>query len=266
MSLFDGIILGIVQGLTEFFPISSSAHLVIVPWILDIKAPSIFFYVLLHLGTILAMFVFWFKRIRAIFIKTMLHLAKGKIKMPEDADTRIGILIIIGSIPTGILGFLGKELFESVFELIKAIIICLFINSIILFLTRFTREKREDIGIKDALIIGLFQGIAILPGISRSGACISGALFLGLKRGLAFEFAFLLSIPAVLFAFILKLKDALGVGEAIFSLPYILAFIFSFIIGLFSLAFLSSIVRREKVYLFSYYCVFLGIIILCLPK
>lgn len=265
MSIFDSIILGIIQGLTEFFPISSSAHLVIVPNLLNIKTQTLFFDVFLHLGTLIAIFLFWFKRIKAIFIKTILFLLKGKIRLPEEPDERIGILILIGSIPTGILGLLCKDLFETVFELVWVITICLFINSAILFLTRFTREKKEinNIRIRDALIIGLFQGIAILPGISRSGACISGALFMGLKRELAFEFAFLLSIPAILFAFILKLKDALDASEAIFSFPYILAFFLSFIVGFLALAFLSSIVRNGKIHLFSYYCFLLGIIMLC---
>lgn len=269
MPLFDGIILGILQGLTEFFPISSSGHLVIVPWMLNMSSPSIFFDVFVHLGTILAIFVFWFKRIKAIFIKTIMFLAKGKIKIPEDPDSKIGMFIIIGSISTGILGFLGKDFFETVFGLIKVITICLFINSIMLFLTRFTHEKREikDMGIKDALIIGLFQGIAILPGVSRSGACISGALFMGLKRDLAFEFAFLLSIPTILFAFILKLKDALEIKEAIFSPSYLSGFGLSFIVGLLTLASLSFIVRRGRIYLFSYYSFMLGLIMLCyLPR
>ncbi|MEW6679979.1 MAG: undecaprenyl-diphosphate phosphatase, partial [bacterium] len=201
----DSIILGIVQGLTEFFPISSSAHLVIIPSLLKIPFPSIFFDVCLHLGTLFAVIIFWFSKIKNITISLF--------KLKRDDDARLGLLIIVAMIPSGVIGALFKDPLEKLFESPIRVAFLLLVTGVLLFLTRFFKEKKEKINLFDALIIGLFQGLAIAPGISRSGSCISSGLFLGLKRELAFDFAFLLSIPAILAAFILKLKDSLEKKE-----------------------------------------------------
>ncbi|MEW6102524.1 MAG: undecaprenyl-diphosphatase UppP [bacterium] len=256
MTFFDSIILGILQGLTEFFPISSSAHLVIVPHLLKIGNPSIFFDVCLHLGTLFAVIVFWFSKIRNITISLF--------KLKRDDDARLGLLIIVAMIPTGVIGILFKDILEKLFESPIRVAFLLLITGILLFLTRFSKERKENMTILDALIIGLFQGLAIAPGISRSGSCISSGLFIGLKREKAFDFAFLLSIPAVLAAFILKLKDSLENKEAIFILPYLSGTIIAFTVGLLSLFFLSRIVRRGKIHYFAYYCWATSIFTICL--
>ncbi|MEW6006816.1 MAG: undecaprenyl-diphosphate phosphatase [bacterium] len=255
MSLFNSIILGIVQGLTEFFPISSSAHSVIIPYLLKINPPSIFFDVCLHLGTLFAIIIFYFSRIK--------NITQSIFKLKRDEDAKLGFLIVIGTIPTGVIGALFKDTLEKLFESPIRVAFLLLITGVLLFLTRFFKERKEKMSVLDALIIGLFQGLAIAPGISRSGSCISSGLFLGLKRELAFDFAFLLSIPAILAAFILKLKDSLENKEAIFVLPYLSGTIIAFIIGLISLFFLSKIVRKGKIHYFAYYCWLLGILILC---
>lgn len=256
MHIFDAIILGIIQGLTEFFPISSSALLVIVPVLLKIPPPSIFFDVCLHLGTLFAVIVFWFKRISKITISLF--------TLKKNNDARIGIFIIIATIPTAIIAILFKEPLERLFESPLRVSLLLFITGILLFATRFFKEKKEDLNVLEALIIGLFQGIAIAPGISRSGSCISAGLFLGLKRECAFDFAFLLSIPAILGAFVLKLKDTLENKEAIFILPFAAGTIVATIVGFISLFFLSNIVRKGKIYYFAYCCWFLSILMVWL--
>ncbi len=258
MSIFDSIILGVVQGITEFFPISSSAHLVIVPHLLKMPPPSIFFDICLHLGTLFAIIVFWFSKIKNITISLC--------KLKRDEDAKFGFLIIVGTIPTVIIGILFKDTIEKLFESPIRVAFLLLITGVLLFLTRFSKERKEKISVLDASIIGTFQGIAIAPGISRSGSCISSGLFLGLKRELAFDFAFLLSIPAILAAFILKLKDALETKEAIFVFPYLAGTITSFIVGLISLFFLSNIVRKGKICYFAYYCWLFGILMICLSN
>jgi len=253
---FESTILGIVQGLTEFLPISSSAHLVIIPYLLKIPPPSIFFDTCLHLGTLFAIIAFWFSRIKRI---------TGSIfTFKMDEDLKLGFLIIIGTIPTAIIAALFKNRLEELFKSPKSIAFLLIITGVLLFLTRFSKEKKEKIGILDALIIGVFQGIAISPGISRSGSCISSALFLGIKREPAFDFAFLLGIPAILSAFILKLKDALEKKEAFFVLPFSIGTIVAFIIGLISLFFLSKIMKKGEIHYFSYYCWLFGILMICI--
>ncbi|HAW49590.1 TPA: undecaprenyl-diphosphatase UppP [bacterium] len=251
MNFFDAIILGIVQGLTEFLPISSSAHLVITPALLNIPFPSIFFDVVIHLGTLFAVIVFWFRRIKNITISIF--------RFEKNDDARLGFLIIIGTIPTVIIGFLFKDILDRLFESPIEVACFLLITGVLLFLTRFTKERKERMNILDAIIIGIFQGFAVVPGISRSGACISAGLFLGLKRKFAFDFAFLLSIPAIFAAFTLELKEVLEGKEPVFLFPYIAGFIVSFIVGLICLSLLARIVRKGKIHYFAYYCFLFGL-------
>ncbi len=256
--LFQVIILGIVQGLTEFFPISSSAHLVILQHLFGIKRDVILLDVVLHAGTLLAIiFVFW-KEILTI-IKEIPFLFKKE--GMEREGSRLFYLILAGTIPTLLMGALYKKEIESAFLSPKLAGSLLLFTASILFLTKFTREKSE-IKIVHAIIIGVFQGLALLPGISRSGATIASALALGWKREYAFKFSFLLSIPAVVGANILELLD---LKMRIINQWNLLAgFISSFVLGYLSLNILSPIVRKGKFHLFSIYCLIAGLGILIL--
>ena len=235
------ILLGIVQGITEFFPVSSSGHLVIAQKLLGMRGEEVGISVILHLGTCLALIVFFFNDI---------------LKLWRNKKT-LWLALVVTFI-TGVIGIGGKDFFESLFSSAEVVALTLLITGTILILTkRFSNGKREKIGIKDALILGLTQGAAIVPGISRSGITISTLLFRGINPGVSFNFSFLASIPAVLGAALLEAKEINLVlkGDA---KSLVAGFIFSFLTGLLALTLLKKILQRAKFHYFGYYCIVLA--------
>ena len=242
-------ILGIIQGITEFLPVSSSGHLVIIQKFIGITEEAIVISVVLHLGTSLALIIFFFKDI--------LNLLR---------NMRLLSYIIIVTLVTGIIGISGKGFFEKLFNSPRAVAIALIFTGIILVLTKkFMEKKRSTLNIKDALILGLTQGLAIVPGISRSGITISTLLFRGLDREISFRFSFLASIPAVLGAAILEAKD-ISLTCNIAPRNLILGFIFSLLTGLLSLKIFKIILGKAKLYYFGYYCIIIAVITLWFIK
>lgn len=243
------IILGIVQGLTEFLPVSSSAHLVIMQNILGVKGEELAVTVILHLGTALAVVLFFFRDILKAFrsLKTLL-------------------LITIVTALTGAIGLTGKDFFETLFSSAKAVSIPLAVTGIILVLTsKFKDAARNSLSIKDAVILGIAQAIAIIPGISRSGITVSTLLFRRIDRETCFRFSFLASIPAILGASLLEARKIDFAFKAnAFNL--IIGSIFSFFTGLVSLWVLKLVIRRAKLYYFGYYCIVASIVSLFLIK
>ncbi len=227
------IIMGIFQGITEFLPVSSSGHLVVLKYLLNFEEKGIALEVFLHFGTLLSIIVFFNKRI--------LNYLK-----PRNL-----LFIVIGTIPAGLLGILFKDYVEKAFNSIFFVIPAFILTGIYLFIseTRY-KERKNELRIKDALLIGLAQGFALLPGISRSGWTTSTGLLSGLSRQLAFEFSFILSIPALTGAFILELKDINNIGNI---LPLITGTIFSFLSGLIALYVFSKVIQLKKLRFFSYY-------------
>ncbi|MFH1269760.1 MAG: undecaprenyl-diphosphate phosphatase [Candidatus Omnitrophota bacterium] len=239
------IILGIIQGLTEFLPVSSSGHLVIIQRLFGMTEEAVAVSVALHLGTVLALVIFFFKDILNLFrnIKLMSY-------------------IVIVTLITGVIGISGKDFFERLFSSPRLVAVALIITGIILILTKRLMEKRRDtLNIKDAFILGLTQGIAIIPGISRSGTTISTLLFRGLDRQTAFRFSFLASIPAVFGAVILEAKD-IGLACNIGAGNLVIGFIFSLLTGLLSLGILKAILSKAKLHYFGYYCIIIAVITL----
>lgn len=263
INLFHTIFLGIVQGLTEFLPVSSSGHLVFFQSLFGMKEPQLFFDVMLHFGTLLAVAVYFRADIRKI-VQGMGAVLKGSEKNREGG--RLFLWIILASIPTGIMGLFLRDWFESLFVKPKAVGGMLLITGLVLWLTRWTKgEGRplEKMGWVDALLIGIAQGIAIIPGISRSGATISIGLFCGLNRELSGRFSFLLSIPAILGATFLELiKIDLAQAQELWIT--LLGTSVSFGAGLLSLTFLMKIIRRGKIANFSYYCWTMGLVMILL--
>lgn len=239
------IILGVIQGLSEFLPVSSSGHLVIIKNILGISGQEMALYVVLHLGTALSLIIFFFKDI----LKTL-------------RDKKLLLLIMLVTIITGVIGLLGKDFFERLFSSPKLVALALIITGIILILTQKIREpKRDTVDFKDALFLGIMQGIAIIPGISRSGITISTLLFRKVNRETAFKFSFLASIPAILGANFLearKIEFALSTG---FS-NFFAGFLSSLVTGIIALWVLKFILRKAKFHYFGYYCIFIAIITL----
>lgn len=260
MNIGQSIVLGIVQGLTEFLPVSSSAHLVFGQYFLGITEPQIVFDVLLHFATLLAVVVYLrFEVVK--LIKGIFRLNKFK----EDPSARLSGLVILGSIPTMLIGLAGKKYFEAAFGMPLLVAFFLLITGVILWLAEVYARPRKSLPqtrTQDALAIGVCQGIAILPGISRSGTTISAGLLLGLEKKWAAKYSFLLSLPAVLGANILELKDIDFLQFIDYKAIYFWGIFFAFLFGLVSLKFLIWILEKKRFKLFAYYCWLLGGIVI----
>ncbi len=267
MTFFEAILLGILQGLTEFLPVSSSGHLVLAQQFLGLKEPLVFFDVMLHVGTLAAVLVAYRDAIKRLVIGGLSTLGDKELwRQPREtlnnsAELKFIGLILIGSIPTGIIAVLFKTELESFFDEVRLVSIMLILTGVILQLPRLRREKADNpvgqLKTWHAPLIGIAQGCAITPGISRSGTTISLALFLGIPAKIAAEYSFLLSIPAILGAVALKIRD---VGDT--SVPLHImgtGMLASFIVGYIALRFLLVLLNRGKFSVFSYYCIALGL-------
>jgi len=244
--IFKYILLGIIQGTTEFLPVSSSAHLVIMQRILNMRGAEVLISVVLHLGTVLALIIFFFKDILAIL-----------------RNLKVLSLMAVTTLITAAIGVCGKKFFESLFASPSLVALALIFTGIILISTRnfMQRQKRNDANLKDALTLGLTQGLAIIPGISRSGITISTLLFRGLSRETSFRFAFIIAIPIILGAALFEAKDINGLPAT--DLHYLfIGFIFSLVTGLFALKILKIFMDKAKLYYFGYYCILVAILTL----
>lgn len=281
MSLIEAIILGIVQGVTEFLPISSTGHLTLAGKLMDlIGTPNHIistvnpehwtaFMAVIQLGTLAAVFIYFLKDIISIVRSFLMeNLKERKSFANQTMDSRLGWLIIIGTIPVVIFGLSFKHLIEG--NLTKNLWVIsgsLIILAIILFVAEKTakfKKEIKDITIKDALVIGIAQSFALIPGSSRSGTTITGGLFMGLKRESAARFSFLLSMPAVFASGLLELKESLPFIHGDMVLNLIAATIVAGISGYLAIDFLLKFLKKNTTYVFIAYRIILGIIILTL--
>ena len=266
--LFDAIILGIVQGLTEFLPISSSAHLRIIGEFLPSAVdPGATFTAITQIGTELAVLVYFWKRIVRIVGRWFRSLT-GSVPR-NDPDARMGWIVIIGTIPIGVLGFLFQDVIRDTFRNLWLVAIVLIVFGLLLgaadALGRRTRNE-EDLTYRDGLLLGLAQSLALIPGVSRSGATTTMGLALGFTRTAAAEVAFLLAVPAVfgsgLYELIHAVKDP---GAAVFTgLETAVATGIAFVVGLAVIAFLMQYLKRGSFLPFVVYRVVLGIVLIIL--
>ena len=265
MTFLQSLILGVVQGLTEFLPVSSSAHLVLVPfilnWTLD-PTKAFIFDVLVQLGTLVAVIAYFWKDILAIF-KAVIAGIRSK-KPFEEANSRLGWFIVLATIPAGLGGLLLKSRVEEAFSNPVMTAILLFVTAVILTLAEvFSRKERnlESVTVLDAVVIGFFQLLAIFPGISRSGATISGGLSCGLKREAAAKFAFLMSIPVMLAAGLLSLLDLVKVPDLGSFLPVLsIGFIAALVVGYLSIRWLLNFVKSRSLIPFAVYCAVVSVL------
>jgi undecaprenyl-diphosphatase len=281
-NLFDAIVLGIVQGLTEFLPVSSSGHLLLAQHFLGISDPSIFYTLILHLATLIATLIVFRKEVLNV-LKALLRIprflkdlsVRGKIAIEEDDQAWTAVLITFATIVTGSLGFLFEKELDATFEWMWLESVGFFVTGFMLYSTKnlmldpthseqpVVGRKASEVKILDAILIGFAQFVAILPSISRSGATICTALWLKINRKFAGEFSFLISMPAIAGALILK--SAKGVNMEPEMLPvYGIGFVFSFVFGLVSLIYLLKWIRKGKLHYFAYYCWALGVVTLIL--
>jgi len=254
LNFFQAAVLGIIQGLTEFLPISSSGHLVIMQYLMGIQDSDLTFEVLVHFATLLAVVSFYWHDIVELIKKPFQH---------------YNYLLIAGTIPTAIIGLSFEEQFEKVFSTVKIVGFMLIITGILLFIAEYLSRKNqfrfgsENFNYLHAVIIGIGQGLAITPGISRSGMTIALGLMLGLSRSSAAKYSFLLSIPAVLGATILKCKDLLILKEVNFNLfSYLVGALFAGVSGYFAIKILLQILHGKKLNYFSIYCWTIGLLLL----
>jgi len=269
MDPLHAVVLGAIQGLTEFLPVSSSGHLVIAQHLFGLKEPEILFDVGVHLGTLAAVF-FYFRRDLAAILAALARyggrlfdVGAMRTAMQTDADLRMAWLIIVGSVPTAVIGLLMKRVADRLFGSMLLAGCMLLITGVLLFLTRYAPDPEKAdadgplFGSPKALAIGVVQGLAIMPGISRSGSTIAAALFLGLSRDTAARFSFLLSIPAILGAALLTARDVSG--QTAGQLPVLLiGALTSCGVGYLSLKFLVYIVNRGRLHVFAPYVWIVG--------
>jgi undecaprenyl-diphosphatase len=268
LDIIHAIIIGLVQGLTEFLPISSSGHLVLIPKLIGFES-SLVFDTVLHVGTLLAIFIcFWDDIVKIIkaFFDSLADIPKGRLvpDIRKNDYKKLAWLLIIGNIPAGILGVLLKDYFEAAFSNVLMVGIFLLVTGGLLYFSEWIASQVEErrgmdkLTLKDSLIIGLAQAFAILPGISRSGSTIATGLFLGLKRDLVAEYSFLLSIPAVAGAALLQIKDISTIDMSASAL--IAGFLAAAISGYFAIKVVMTLIQNKSLKIFAYYCWVIGII------
>ena len=270
MNFFEALLLGILQGLTEFLPVSSSGHLVLAQAFLGLKEPLVFFDVMLHVGTLAAVLVVYRGAIGNLIRGGVTAIAKRN----ASPELTFIWLILLGSIPTGLIAVLFKDTLEAAFDKVWLASVMLIVTGGILQLPRLrrvgaltNRASQNNGGTSDAAdtgmrwwhapLIGIAQGCAITPGISRSGTTISVALLCGISAKTAAEYSFLLSIPAILGAVVLKMRDVVNTAIPI----HIIAggMLAAFVVGYIALRLLLVMLNRGKFSVFSYYCLALGL-------
>lgn len=259
MEIYNSIILGIVQGLTEFLPISSSGHLVLFQSFLpSFDKPPMEFDIFLHFGTLLAV-VIYYRRDLAKLVLSAVRIQEQNLKNSRH----FLLMLIAGSFPTMIIALIFKDTVEILFVKPFLTLIMLFFTGVILFCGELFSPKSVEKGINlpRALLIGMAQGIAIIPGISRSGITITAGLLLGLGVNLSPKFSFLLSIPAVAGAILFDLKSlSLVFAQKGTLIDFGIGFAFAFITGYLAIAFMLNMVRKSKLYYFGIYCCIISLL------
>lgn len=259
MDAAQAIILGIVQGLTEFLPISSSAHLVLTETLLGLKMPGVSFEVWLHFGTLVAVLIYFRAELLAM-AKAIFRPATG-----QASHHTLFWSLVIGTVPAVLVGFTLKSAIEEAFASPRFAAAMLLVTGIILLSSALARNRNRPVSLLRGLLIGVAQAIAILPGISRSGSTISMGLFLGMEPAAAAQFSFLLSIPAIGGAFVLDMASAGGQFLPAGSVGmYLLGAAVSFMFGLISIHYLLKIMRKGKFFIFGLYCLAVGTVALIL--
>ena len=268
MDIIQAIIIGLVQGLTEFLPVSSSAHLIFTQQALGLSDVGLAFDVLLHVGTLVAVVAYFFSDIISMikgFFLSLIDLKDGKFmeEVRRDPYKKLAWLTIIATIPVGIVGVLFNDLVESLFTGITVPAFFLLITGCLLYVSQRMNSGGIDLSnitLKEALIMGCGQALAVLPGLSRSGTTIAAGLFSGLDKEFAAKFSFILSIPAILGAGVFQLKDLSGGNVEIEAC--IAGFIVAVISGYLAISVLLKLIREKSLDIFAYYCWIVGAVIL----
>ena len=271
MNLHEGVILGIVQGLTEFLPVSSSGHLVLGQLFFGYEHSQLIFDISVHMGTLLAVVLVYFRDLAAMasaFIRFLPTLFRGgpvREQIRSDRDLAMGLVILLGSIPTAMIGLALKKIEHILFSSSLVVSLALLVTGTVLWLSRHyyhtDADRNSRVSAGKALAVGLVQGLAVIPGISRSGSTIAAGMFLGLDRATAARFSFLLSVPAVAGAELIGIKDMLETGAHLDMVTF-WATLAAFISGTAALKVLIRLVHAGRFHLFAPYCWTLGALVL----
>jgi undecaprenyl-diphosphatase len=259
MDILQAIILGLLQGATEFIPVSSSGHLVLVPWLLGWDSPSLVFDTVVHWGTLLAVLAYFWRDWWRLITAWLRGLFRWQWR---DPDARLMWLLIVGSIPAAVIGYLLESFFESLFGKPAWVSVFLLVTAgLLAFSERLGQRIRQihDLRWSDALVIGLGQAAAIAPGISRSGTTMAAGLLRGLDRQAAARFSFLLATPVIFGAGLFKLLDLFDVPDPLAQIPLlVVGFVAAALSGYVCIWGLLRYLQRGKLYLFSIYCALAG--------
>lgn len=292
MNLIQAILMGIVQGLTEFLPVSSSGHLALFKILFDVETDTgMLFDVLLHVGTLIAICAVYYRDIARLFIEGLcivrdvfFNLAAAaknialliRYRGKEDNDVsyrpykrvvnssyrKFVMLILVSTIPTGIIGYVAKDVVENASEILIVPGICLIVTAFLLLIADFTKggnKLPKNITYTEAFVIGIAQGVATLPGLSRSGTTITACLLSGFNRKFAVKYSFLMSVPAILGAMVLEIRDFTGIAvsgtEIIY---YIVGMLIAAVIGFICIKTMLVIVRKKRFRIFAVYCFVIG--------
>ncbi|PKK84556.1 MAG: hypothetical protein CVT49_02990 [candidate division Zixibacteria bacterium HGW-Zixibacteria-1] len=251
MTYLDSIILGIIQGLTEFLPVSSSGHLVLGEYLLGAKMPGVMFELVVHFGTLMSVLIYFRKKVFALIRALYTPALKSERKFIH--------YLILGTIPAAIIALLFDNLIESAFASPFAAAMFLVFTGVVLLLTSSFGKGTRMIDAPRSLLIGIAQALAILPGISRSGMTISAGLFAGVKPIEAAEYSFMLSIPAIIGAIIFKSREIISIDTGLIG-QYAVGTVIAFLTGLFAVYLLLDLIKKGKFKYFGIYCLVVGII------
>ena len=256
MTFFEAIILGLVQGLTEFLPVSSSGHLVLSQELRGVEDKGVTFEILVHFGTLLSVIIYFWKRLWGLFLSIL-----PPFKEERKEDRKMIGYLAIASVPAAIVGFSPlKDHFEGAYEKPALVGLLLVLTGAILFLPRLLKTKgTKEVGIKSAIAMGLGQALAILPGVSRSGSTIVSGMVSGTKSSAAAEFSFLMAIPAIAAASLLEVKDLVTIETELLG-AYIAGGVVAFLSGLAAIYTVLAAIRRGKFEYFGVYCVIAGLL------
>lgn len=264
MELIQSLLLGILQGITEFLPVSSSGHLVLARALLgtDLE-PGITFEIVVHFGSFLSIIVYYRKLLSELlrdFLRALTPAGLKEKQLITNQNARVCLYILLSMIPAMIVGFAWKDAIESLFLNPFFISVMLVVTGCILFSSRFAKQTGKQVNGWRALLMGIVQAAAIIPGISRSGSTITAGLFTGLTRDSVANFSFLMVLPVLGGAMLLELRDIYESGiESAAVISLVVGFLASFISGYIALTYLIILLKREKFHYFSYYCWALGI-------
>lgn len=259
MSILKAIILGIIQGIAEFLPVSSSGHLLVTRNLMDLGDVPVLFDILLHIATLIVVVFIFRARVITLF-RSLFRWFARKSDDSDKSNLRMILLIIVATFFTGLIGVAIES--TDFFQNPKMVSFFFIVTAVILWTSKYAKARKsyENLGAKEGLILGIAQGFGVIPGISRSGITISAGLLGGIDREKAGEISFIISIPAILGALILELKDSGRLFQEVSFSAISAGFITTVIVGYFSLKLLMKLISGGRLYLFSFYLLPLGLV------